>query len=389
MSHAIWYLFLFTLTVSAVEIISTGVSEYESQAYPFYTTTWKPSYFMVYKNIPAFIMKPFDTVSFDLALPSNVNITRTLEMAAIDLNNMTEKEEYRVIAFEQTAVNFVGNTQRGDFETTFVCGIEYAFPGGGLVIKITLTEDSNDNFDADPMMAVGHATSDNKFHSRHLYPFRNNINFVKDASYSYNNSIPAFVIQLATPVVQCGSTINGNGCVNEGVVSSSELIVVNGTFIQGEMGLLLLTLGDLDIKENKPKLEVTHCIELAGTLKLNISEELYKEIKNGDEQLTYDAFISDLGCIYGSFDSIEVVVNNKTIKCIDVETDTDHSSFKFLFVSSCDPYTLPILVSVLSAFILAMLVVVTIKVFVPMCKKKKEKEQLKKIVIDVEELEGV
>jgi hypothetical protein len=99
--------------------------------------SWAAYMVWVYKNVPAFALKPGDTVAFDLSAQNDVDIQLEIAMAAATTNggNQNATPFTQIIPNTQTPSNPRGNTTFGDYELTFTATAPFNFSGGGLLIR--------------------------------------------------------------------------------------------------------------------------------------------------------------------------------------------------------------------------------------------------------------
>jgi hypothetical protein len=96
----------------------------------------------IYRNVPAFTVRPGDRLRFDLGRPNNMDTRRTIFLAAANKNpgaasgsqDVRATEWTQVVSSTQTPLNPRGNSVLGDFELTYTVEQEFTFGGGGLVI---------------------------------------------------------------------------------------------------------------------------------------------------------------------------------------------------------------------------------------------------------------
>ena len=103
-------------------------------------TTWPPYAGFVYKNIPAFSLKPGDKLAFDLSLQNDVNIQLQIDMAATTVNGgdvQTAAGFSTLVTSSEVPQNPRGNTTTGDYELAFPVQLPFNFPGGGLIIRFS------------------------------------------------------------------------------------------------------------------------------------------------------------------------------------------------------------------------------------------------------------
>jgi hypothetical protein len=101
---------------------------------------WTPNAGFVYKNVPPFLLKPGDTVAFDLGVQNDVNIQLQIDMAATTVNGgdvQTADGFTTVVTNTELPDNPRGDTIIGNYELAFPVQIPFSFPGGGLIIRFS------------------------------------------------------------------------------------------------------------------------------------------------------------------------------------------------------------------------------------------------------------
>lgn len=102
----------------------------------------------IYRNVPAFVLNPGDSIRFDMADLNDVNIRRNIYLAPANINpaqpatcddtepsqGVTATAWTQVVADTQVPANPLGNLIQGDYELTYVAEASFNFPGGGLVV---------------------------------------------------------------------------------------------------------------------------------------------------------------------------------------------------------------------------------------------------------------
>src|SRR3954468_10304054 len=103
------------------------------------SVTWGASMAWVYKDIPAFSLKPGDTVGFDLTAQNDVDIQLDIAMAPTTSNGgSTNSAPFTlVVPNSQAPANPRGNTTSGDYELRFTATAPFNFSGGGLLIRFS------------------------------------------------------------------------------------------------------------------------------------------------------------------------------------------------------------------------------------------------------------
>jgi hypothetical protein len=99
--------------------------------------SWDPYMAFVYKNVPAFSLKPGDTIAFDLSHQNDVDIQLQIAMAGTTTNggDVNAAPFTEIVPSSQVPLNPKGNTTFGDYELTFAAQAPFSFPGGGLLIR--------------------------------------------------------------------------------------------------------------------------------------------------------------------------------------------------------------------------------------------------------------
>jgi hypothetical protein len=103
------------------------------------SVAWGAYMVWVYKDIPAFSLKPGDTVGFDLTAQNDVDIQLDIAMAPTTLNGgSTNSAPFTlVVPNSQVPANPRGNTTSGDYELGFTATAPFNFSGGGLLIRFS------------------------------------------------------------------------------------------------------------------------------------------------------------------------------------------------------------------------------------------------------------
>ncbi len=99
--------------------------------------SWDAYMVWVYKNVPAFGLKPGDTVAFDLSAQNDVDIQLEIALAPATTNggNQNATPFTQIVPNTQTPANPRGNATFGDYELTFTAIAPFNFSGGGLLIR--------------------------------------------------------------------------------------------------------------------------------------------------------------------------------------------------------------------------------------------------------------
>jgi hypothetical protein len=103
------------------------------------SVTWGAYMAWVYKDIPAFSLKPGDTVGFDLTAQNDVDIQLDIAMAPTTTNGgSANSAPFTLVApNSQVPANPRGNTTSGDYELGFTATAPFNFSGGGLLIRFS------------------------------------------------------------------------------------------------------------------------------------------------------------------------------------------------------------------------------------------------------------
>jgi Ca2+-binding RTX toxin-like protein len=111
-----------------------------TNTFPFgHGTTWNPFAAFIYRNIPAFELKPGDTVAFDMRAENGTNIEMDYDFAPTTFNgsDVAAAPFTRVILNTQTPANPKGDSIEGNFELQYKATTPFSFPGGGLIIRLS------------------------------------------------------------------------------------------------------------------------------------------------------------------------------------------------------------------------------------------------------------
>lgn len=100
---------------------------------------WTPHAAFFYRNVPAFELKPGDTLAFDLAGLNDTDIQLEIALAPTTANGGVEQAQpfETVVTNTQTPLNPRGDTVIGNFEVRFSAEAPFSFPGGGLIIRFS------------------------------------------------------------------------------------------------------------------------------------------------------------------------------------------------------------------------------------------------------------
>jgi hypothetical protein len=101
---------------------------------------WEPYEVFVYKNIPAFQLKPSDVLAFDTTSALNeVPIQMDIDLAAATTNggDVAAQPFTKVVFNTQSASSPRGDTVTGNFDLAFLTRAPFSFAGGGLIIRFS------------------------------------------------------------------------------------------------------------------------------------------------------------------------------------------------------------------------------------------------------------
>jgi hypothetical protein len=100
---------------------------------------WTPHAAFFYRDVPAFELKPGDTIAFNLAGVNDADIQLEIALARTTTNGGIEEGQpfETVVTNAQTPLNPRGDTVIGNFELQFIAEAPFSFPGGGLIIRFS------------------------------------------------------------------------------------------------------------------------------------------------------------------------------------------------------------------------------------------------------------
>ena len=103
------------------------------------SNVWTPNAAFVYKNIPAFQLKPNDILAFDTNAVNNASVQLDIALARTTTNGGDSAAEpfKTVVTNTQTPANPAGDTTVGNFDLRFTAQAPFTFPGGGLIIRFS------------------------------------------------------------------------------------------------------------------------------------------------------------------------------------------------------------------------------------------------------------
>ncbi len=126
-----------TVTVAPATPTGTGIGSPFGYGSPT-VGNWGPYMAFVYRNLPAFSLRPGDTIAFDLSQQNDVDIQLRIKMAPTTINggDVNAAPPTQIVPNTQVPTNPRGNTIAGDYELTFTVQAAFDFAGGGLVISL-------------------------------------------------------------------------------------------------------------------------------------------------------------------------------------------------------------------------------------------------------------
>ena len=102
-----------------------------------------PGYFgphmgFVYRNLPAMLFSPGDTIAFDVHVPNNVALTFDISLAATTVNGgyVPAGAFTQVVSNAAPPGNPYGDNKIGTFDLAYTLTSGFAFGGGGLIIDL-------------------------------------------------------------------------------------------------------------------------------------------------------------------------------------------------------------------------------------------------------------
>jgi hypothetical protein len=100
---------------------------------------WGPNFAFVYKNIPAFALRPDDVVAFDLDAPNDTDIRMDVAMAPTTANgNDVNSGPFTTVATNaEPPANPRGDSTLSNYELRWTASSAFDFPGGGLLIRFS------------------------------------------------------------------------------------------------------------------------------------------------------------------------------------------------------------------------------------------------------------
>jgi len=129
-----------TDTATAAQTVTVAPNDPNAEnTFPFGEGTgWIPYMGFVYKNVPAFQLKPNDVLAFDLNTENEVDIQLDIAMAPTTSNggDVPAAGFTPIVPNTQTPASR-GDTVEGDYELEFKAVAPFSFPGGGLIIRFS------------------------------------------------------------------------------------------------------------------------------------------------------------------------------------------------------------------------------------------------------------
>lgn len=100
---------------------------------------WVPNMAFVYKNIPAFQLKPGDQLAFDTNGVNDFDVQLDVALAPTTANgnDVNAKPFTTIVTNSQTPANPRGDTTVGNYDLQFTAQAPFVFPGGGLIIRFS------------------------------------------------------------------------------------------------------------------------------------------------------------------------------------------------------------------------------------------------------------
>ncbi len=100
---------------------------------------WTPYFGFVYRNIPAFDLKPGDTLAFDTGVVNDHDIQLDIALAATTTNggDVNAGAFTTVVHNSQTPTSPRGDDIPNNYELGFVSQAAFNFAGGGLIIRVS------------------------------------------------------------------------------------------------------------------------------------------------------------------------------------------------------------------------------------------------------------
>jgi hypothetical protein len=111
-----------------------------NNVFPFGTSAiWPPYLGFVYKNVPAFQVRPNDVLAFDLSTTNNADDQLDIALASTTTNggDVPAAPFTQIVSNTQLPAAPRGNDVNGDYELAYTAQAPFNFPGGGLIIRFS------------------------------------------------------------------------------------------------------------------------------------------------------------------------------------------------------------------------------------------------------------
>ncbi len=180
--------------------------------FPFGTGSfWVPNMGFIYKDVPAFQLKPNDSIAFDLSAMNDADDQLDIAMAPTTTNggNAPAGSYTTVVTNSQAPANPRGNTVPGDFELQYKVQLPFNFAGGGLIIRFS-NPGSQLATDASATSVVTNAGGSADTSGHFVQRFFGDADGVPPYTNSDGAFIDAFRLNIAD-APQGGGNGNGNG----------------------------------------------------------------------------------------------------------------------------------------------------------------------------------
>jgi hypothetical protein len=174
---------------------------------------WPPYAGFVYKNVPAFSLKPGDKAAFDLGVQNDVNIQLQIDMAATTTNggDVQSPAGFTTVATNtELPDNPKGDTTNGDYELAFPVQLPFNFSGGGLIIRFSNPAGafaSDSSGEGVLVNRANSADSSNQFVER----FNGDVDGGAPWTNAFPGEIGGFKLTIADAPQSPGSNPGGNG----------------------------------------------------------------------------------------------------------------------------------------------------------------------------------
>ena len=162
----------------------------------------------IYRDIPAFSIRPGDRLRFDLGLMNDLNVRRNIYLSRANINplpggssqNVSALGWTQLVSDSQLPANPRGDAIAGNFELAYTVQASFSFPGGGLIIGFGASPpgDFSDNTCDQVLVATTAADVSGKFHRR-FFSKPDQTTGILDQGESDTSSIGGFIIETALP----------------------------------------------------------------------------------------------------------------------------------------------------------------------------------------------